>query len=78
MEQTDGVVIKHARNGLEYRLPKLPQFNVDGYCTETNIIYEFLGAIGKDASVNRFVTSSPKMETPWQPDTIRKWHDSSR
>jgi hypothetical protein len=38
MEQTDGVVIKHARNGREYRLPELPHFSVDGYCAETNTV----------------------------------------
>jgi len=42
MEQTDGVVIKHARNGREYRLRELPHFSVDGYCAETNAIYEFV------------------------------------
>jgi len=41
MEQTDRVVIKHAHNGLEYRQHELPQFSVDGYCAETNTIYEF-------------------------------------
>jgi len=30
-EQTEGVVIKHARNGRENRLPELPHFSVDGY-----------------------------------------------
>jgi hypothetical protein len=43
MEQTDGVEIKHARNGREYRLPELPRFSVDGYCPETNTAYEFFG-----------------------------------
>ena len=32
MEQTNGVVIKHARYEREYRLPELPHFSVDGYC----------------------------------------------
>jgi len=41
MEQTDGVTIKHARNGREYRLPELPHLSLDGYCAETNTIYEF-------------------------------------
>jgi len=35
------VAIKHARNGSEYSLPELPHFSVDGYCAETNTIYEF-------------------------------------
>jgi hypothetical protein len=43
MEQTDGVTINHARNGREYRIPELPHFSVDGYCAETNTIYEFFG-----------------------------------
>jgi hypothetical protein len=30
MEQTDGVVIKHARNRLQYRLPELHHFSEDG------------------------------------------------
>jgi hypothetical protein len=42
MEQTDGVAIKDARNGREYRLPELRHFSVDGYCAETNTIYEFI------------------------------------
>jgi hypothetical protein len=43
MEQTDGVVIKHARNGREYILTELPHFSVDCYCAETNTVYEFFG-----------------------------------
>ena len=43
MEQTDGVAIKHARYGQEYRLPELPHFSVDGYCAETNTVNEFFG-----------------------------------
>ena len=43
MEQTYGLTIKHARNGREYRLPELPHFSVDGYCVETNTIYEIFG-----------------------------------
>jgi len=31
MEQTDGCRIMHARNGLEYRLPELTKYSVDGY-----------------------------------------------
>ena len=40
-EQTYGVKIKHGRNGRECRLPELPNFSVDGYCPQTNTIYEF-------------------------------------
>jgi hypothetical protein len=42
MEQTDGCKIMHARNGREYRLTKLPRFNVDGYCAENRNVYKFL------------------------------------
>jgi hypothetical protein len=38
----------------------------------------FLCAIGMDAPVNLFVTSSPQKETLWQPDTNRQWHECSR
>ena len=43
MDQTDGLVIKHACNEREYRLPELPHFSVDGYCTETNKVNDFFG-----------------------------------
>ena len=43
MQQTDGMSIKHARNVREYRLPELAHFSGDGYCAETNTIYEFFG-----------------------------------
>jgi len=43
LEETDAVLIMHCRNGREYRLPELPSFSVDGYCTETNTIYESFG-----------------------------------
>jgi len=43
MEQLDGVKIKHARSGRECSLPELPRYSVDGYCSETRTIYEFLG-----------------------------------
>jgi len=43
MERTDRCHIRHARNGSEYRPPELPHYSVDGYCTETRTIYEFLG-----------------------------------
>ena len=44
-------IIKHARNGREYRLPELPHFSVDDYCSETNTIYKILAAICTDAPV---------------------------
>jgi len=43
MEPTDGCHVQHATNGREYRPPELPHYNVDGYCTETRTIHEFLG-----------------------------------
>jgi G:T-mismatch repair DNA endonuclease (very short patch repair protein) len=43
MEQTDGCHIQHARNGREYRPSELLYYNVDGYCAETQTVYEFLG-----------------------------------
>jgi len=43
MEQTDGCTIMHASNGLEFRLPELSRYSVDGYCAETKTVYEFLG-----------------------------------
>jgi hypothetical protein len=38
--------------------------SVDGYFAETNTIYEILGAIGTDASGNRFVTYHNKERHP--------------
>ena len=35
--------ILHARNGREYRLPELPQFSGDGYCSETRTVFEYMG-----------------------------------
>jgi len=43
MEETDGVKTMHGRSGREYKLPLLPHFSVDGYCTEIGTIYEFFG-----------------------------------
>ena len=37
---TDGVTIQHARNGKEVRVGN---FLVDGYCQQTETIYEFYG-----------------------------------
>jgi len=39
MEQTDGVTIKHGRNGREYKLPEFRNFSVDCYCPRTNTVY---------------------------------------
>ena len=42
-ELIDGCRIMHGRNGREYRLPKLPNVSVDGFCAQTQTVYEFLG-----------------------------------
>jgi hypothetical protein len=78
MEQTDGVAIKHARNRREYRLREWAHFSVDGYCAETNTVYEFFECFVTAAPVIRFVPSSPQMETCWQLETNRQWLDLSR
>ena len=41
-EQLDSCRIMHGRNGREFRLPKLPRLSVDGFCEETNTVYELL------------------------------------
>jgi len=38
----ENIKILHAENGGEYRIPNL-NIKVDGYCKETNTVYEFLG-----------------------------------
>jgi hypothetical protein len=43
MEQ-EGIFIQHAMNGGEYRIPGT-RYRVDGYCQETNTVYEFHGDI---------------------------------
>ena len=43
MEETDGMVMKHARYRREYRMPELSHFHVDYYCAETKKIYEYYG-----------------------------------
>jgi hypothetical protein len=35
--------IMHSRNGLEYRLPKLPHLRVDKFCPETKVVCEICG-----------------------------------
>lgn len=39
------VKIEHAKNGGEYYIPGLKGLRADGYCKETNTIYEFYGDI---------------------------------
>ena len=58
----------HFRNGREYRLPELPNFSVDGYCTETNTIYEFFGCLGTGIHANRWGMSPPCAVNPWRND----------
>jgi len=53
MEHTDRAVIKHARNGREYRLPELPHFSVDGICSETKRF-----TISLSVSISRSLTKS--------------------
>jgi hypothetical protein len=42
IEQEQGVIIQHANNYGEYTIPGT-RFKADGYCIETNTIYEFYG-----------------------------------
>ena len=43
IEETEGVKIMHCRNGREYKQPEIPRFSVDGYCPDTNTVYDFFG-----------------------------------
>ena len=43
-EQMDGYRKTHSRNGREYSFPALPRWSVDGFCEETNTVYEFCGS----------------------------------
>ena len=54
MEQTDGVMIKHGRKGRKHRLPELPNYSVDGYCPQTNTIYEFFGCFWQQHTCQPF------------------------
>jgi len=47
MEPTDGVLLKHASNGREYRLPQMPHFGVDFYVHRRIQFMSFFGAIGR-------------------------------
>lgn len=42
--EKEGIFIQHAMNGGEYRIPGT-RYRVDGYCQETNTVYEFHGDI---------------------------------
>lgn len=39
----EGIYIQHAENDGEFRIPGT-NFKADGYCAETNTIYEYYGA----------------------------------
>ena len=71
MEQTDGEVIKHGRNGNEYRLLELPHYSVDCYCSETNTIYEIFRYYfyGRNCEPFRAVNTT---------NGYKQWHDWSR
>jgi len=43
MKRIDGMKKMHGRNGREYKLPELPRFRLDGYCSETRTLYELFG-----------------------------------
>ena len=45
-ERTEGCTISHGYNGQEFRIPELPHLNVDGYCHETNKVFDFNGFFG--------------------------------
>lgn len=42
IENIDQILIQHAENGGEYKIPGT-KYKVDGYCKETNTVYEFYG-----------------------------------
>jgi len=78
MEQTDGVIIKHSRYRLKYRMPELPHFILDYYCVRTNKFISIMCAPGKATTVRRFVISHPLMVILYQADTTRHCYDWSR
>jgi len=59
IEETEGLKIMHCRNGREYKPPELPRPSVDGYCLETNTVYEFFGCFwhGHSCQLFRDVTN---------------------
>ncbi|MGZ8924637.1 MAG: hypothetical protein ACXW2E_02015 [Nitrososphaeraceae archaeon] len=42
IQETKNIIIQHAGNGGEYLIPGT-KYSVDGYCSETNTVYEFDG-----------------------------------
>jgi len=54
MEETEEVKIMHCRNGREYRPPELARLSVDGYCPETNTVYEFFGCFWHEHTCQPF------------------------
>ena len=78
MEEMDGCRIMHARNGLEYRPPELPNYSEDGYCADTKTFYQFPGCfyhghtrqpfrdvrtIGCDALAQRYESNNVALRT---------------
>lgn len=43
IEKSENIIIQHAENGGEYRIPGT-KYHADGYCAETNTVYEFHGS----------------------------------
>lgn len=42
--QTENIYIQHALNGGEFRIPGT-KYRVDGFCEDTNTVYEFHGTV---------------------------------
>jgi len=57
-EPTDRVQIMQCRIGREYKLQDLPLLRVDGYCLETNTVYEFLGCFWHGHTCQAFCDDS--------------------
>ncbi len=61
IREQEGINIQHALNGGEYQIPGT-KFSADGYCHETNTIYEFHGDIFHG---NPMVFNSDEKCHPW-------------
>jgi len=59
MQQKDCVKILHAHSRRDCRMPELPRFSVDGYCSAVSNFCEFLVANFTAVSCSRSVTSQP-------------------
>lgn len=60
--QTENIYIQHAENDGEYMIPKT-NYKVDGYCKETNTIYEFNGD---------YFHANPELYDPMKPNPTNK------